>query len=396
MKIGVMLRTIDRHKGIGVYTQSLMDHLLPLDTKNEYVLFYYSPKSLGRYARYPHVREKLVAPPLSRPLLRASSSPDSSAYKGIWDQMNQAIWDQVKIPIEAKREGVDLLFNPTDSIPLFARCKKIMTFHDAAWYVFPQFHPRTVVYYVKLIMPMYLRRSDVVISVSNRAKQDIGIYTGTDLRKVKTIYLAADKGFSQTPDESMLKAIRAKYSLPERFILNVGHIYPSKNPKNILRAYAKLRGKIPHKLVMAGGMRWKYADELKPLEEYALHDDVVFLGLVPHEDLPAIYRMADLFLFPSKYESCPVALLEAMACGCPVVSSPVGGIPEVAGDAAILVDPNDPEAIAEAVYRVLTDEQLRQELSRRSLEQSKHFTWEKCARETLALFESVSDGNESS
>ena len=231
----------------------------------------------------------------------------------------------------------------------------------------------------------------MVIAVSNRARKDISIYAGADPNKVKTVYLGPDDRFRKALSKDLLKTIKQKYNLPDRFILNVGLIYPGKNIKNILQAYAKLHKKIPQKLVVAGDLRWKYEDQLKPLDEYHLHDDVIFPGWVAHEDLPAFYQMADLFLFPSIYESCPIALLEAMASGCPVVTSNTGGTPEIAGDAAILLDPNDPEAIAAAVHSVLTDAQLREALIRKGVEQSKRFSWERCARETLELFESLNN-----
>ncbi len=368
MRIGVMLRTIDERQGIGVYTQNLMDHLLPLDNENEYVLFYRNPEFLGRYTHHDNVRDKLVTAP------------------------NKLVWDQVKIPLEARREGVDLIFHTKFTVPLFTRCKTVMVLHGSAWYVDPQSYKPVDLFYIKRMMPVYHRKADMVISVSDRAKEDMRLYAGADPHKLKTVYSAPDSQFFEMPDEDTLRQVREKYELPERFILNVGSVSTAKNIKNLLGAYGRVRDKIPQKLVIAGRLRYGSSDEFAPLDEYDLRDDVVFPGWVPQEDMPALYRLADLFLFPSWYESCSVALLEAMASGCAIVTSNTGGTPELTGDAAVLVDPGDPEAIAEAVHRVLADERLRQQMVRKSLKQGNQFTWERTARETLAILQSLNGG----
>jgi glycosyltransferase involved in cell wall biosynthesis len=365
MKIGVMLRAIDEKQGIGVYTQNLMDHLLPLDQKNEYVLFYRNPQFLGRYAHYDHVREKLVTAP------------------------NKLIWDQVKIPLEAQREGIDLIFHTKFTVPLFTRAKTVMVLHGSAWYVDPQSYKPLDLFYIKRMMPIYHRKADRVVSVSNRAKEDMSLYAGADPGKFKTVYSAPDNRFFQEPNEAIMQMVKERYHLPDKFILNVGSVSTAKNIKNLLRAYGQLHEKVPHKLVIAGRLRYNNRDEFEPLQEYNIDEDVIFPGWVSQEDMPALYRLADLFLFPSWYESCSVALLEAMASGCAIVTSNTGGTPELTGDAAILVDPRNPEGIADAVYRVLTDEQLRQQLIRKSLKQGKQFSWDRCARETLAVLHSL-------
>ena len=369
MRIGVMLRTIDERQGIGVYTQNLMDHLLPLDKENEYVLFYRNPEFIGRYAHHDNVREKLVTAP------------------------NKLVWDQVKIPLEARRQGVDLIFHTKFTVPLFTRAKTVMMLAGSAWYVDPQSYTRLDLFYVKRMMPVYHRKADMVISVSDRAKHDMCLYAGAEARKFKTVYLAPDDRFFETPDEDTLKKVREKYELPERFILNVGSVSTAKNIKNLLGAYGRVRDKIPQKLVIAGRLRYGSSDEFGPLDEYDLRDDVVFPGWVPQEDMPALYRLADVFLFPSWYESCSVALLEAMASGCAIVTSNTGGTPELTGDAAVLVDPNDPQDIADAVESVVSDEQFRQQLKRDSQKRGRQFTWGRTARETLGVLQSLNGGS---
>lgn len=373
MKIGLMLRSLDEKKGIGTYTNNLLETMLQIDQKNEYVLLYSNKNNLGRYAYCHNVRERYLPP----------------ANRLLGESVGKLLWDQVTVAYTASQEKFDILFNPKFTVPLLAPCKTVTVLHGSEWYVNPHFYEKLDVLYIKLMMPLYVRRADIVIAVSNRAREDIALFAGADLRKVKTFYSAPDERFKQLPDRGAVKAVKEKYNLPERFILNVGKIYPGKNIKNILRAYARIYKSIPHKLVIAGPLDSKHSDELKPLEEYALHDNVIFPGWVSQDDMPALYSMADLFLFPSLYESCPIALLEAMASGCAVVASNTGGTPEIAGNAAILVDPNDYEAIADASHSVLADEKLRQELIRKGLEQSEGFSWEKYARDLLTLFESL-------
>ena len=365
MKIGVMLRTIDEKQGIGVYSQNLMDHMLEMDTENEYVLFYRNPEFLGRYGDKANVTEKVVSAP------------------------NKLIWDQVKIPYEARKEDVDLIFHTKFTVPLLTGAKTVMVLHGSAWYVDPQSYTKSDIFYIKRMMPLYHRKASAVISVSDRAKDDLALYAGADPEKFSTVYNAPDGKFFEEPDQETLDRVKREYKLPDRFIVNVGSVSTAKNIKNLLASYGKVKDRVPHKLVIAGRVRYNASEEFAAMDEYGLHDDVIFPGWIPQEDMPALYRLADLFLFPSWYESCSVALLEAMASGCAIVTSNTGGTPEITGDAAVLVDPGDPDGIADAVYGVLSDEAKLNDMSEKSLAQGGGFSWDRCARETLEVFHSL-------
>ncbi|HEY3342008.1 MAG TPA: glycosyltransferase family 1 protein, partial [Anaerolineae bacterium] len=184
---------------------------------------------------------------------------------------------------------------------------------------------------------------------------------------------------------------KEKYHLPDHFLLWVGGISPLKNISNLLRAYAMVAGEIPHPLVMAGFLRWKFTGDLQLIDTLGLKDRVIFTNYVPPEDIPALYNLADIFVFPSIYEGFGLPILEAMACGCPVITSTTGYAPEVAGNAGLLVNPYRPEEIAAAMRTVLGNDTLRQKMIRDGLLWVKHFNWEKTARETLSLFESMID-----
>jgi len=381
MKIGVILRTIEKKRGPGIYTQNVMDHLLRLDTKNEYVLFYYDRKSLGRYVRYDHVREKLVKPPLSLTFRELSFADAASRF----------IWEQVKIPIEANREGVDLIFNPADSVPLFAKCKTVMVFHGSEWLTHPEWFRLFDRIYSRIMMPLYYRKASLFLANSDTNKKDFVTFLGVSDHKIKTIYHGVGQNFRRIGDHAYLRTIREKYRLPEKFLLYVGRIYPGKNFGNVIRAFSKVHVNLPHKLVVTSEPRWGYESEFASIKELGLEDKILFTGWVPEDDLVALYNLAGLFIFPSFYESFGLPLLEAMACGCPAIASQTGAQPEIAGGAAFLVNPHDPDEIADVIKRMLSDENLRRALIEKGFARAKELGWEKCARETLAAFDSLNE-----
>jgi glycosyltransferase involved in cell wall biosynthesis len=207
--------------------------------------------------------------------------------------------------------------------------------------------------------------------------------------KIATIYSAVSERFHRIHERELLAAVRKKYDLPQRFLLYVGQIYPMKNVGGIIKAYARLREIIPHRLVIVGQPTQRSKSELALIDHYGLRSDVMVTGRVPDAEIPVFYSLAELFVFPSLYEGFGLPLLEAMACGCPIVTSAGGATEEVAGDAAKLVNPRDPGSIAEGIDDLLRDSAARRELVERGFQRVKHFTWEKCAREVLQVLHSV-------
>jgi glycosyltransferase involved in cell wall biosynthesis len=180
-----------------------------------------------------------------------------------------------------------------------------------------------------------------------------------------------------------------EYCLPDYFILFVGHLYPQKNFSVLARAFALLAKDIPHHLVIAGRPRWKYQEDLQTIENLGLADRIHLLHIVPNYDLPAIYNQAACLVYPSLYESFGLVQLEAMACGCPVLGANSAAIPEVAGGAALLFDPHNSDELASGIRSIVTDPDLRRDYVEKGLRRAREFTWDKCARETLQLFEEV-------
>jgi glycosyltransferase involved in cell wall biosynthesis len=216
--------------------------------------------------------------------------------------------------------------------------------------------------------------------------QDFSRTVKFPIDKVRTIYHGVGDRFRPIRDPAVLQESKAEYCLPEHFLLFVGHVYPQKNFANLARAFSSIAKDFPHDLVVAGRPRWKEAEDYRVIEELGIMNRIHFLHIVPNHDLPALYSQASCFVYPSLYESFGLAQLEAMACGCPVLGSNTGAIPEVAGDAALLFDPHSPDDMARALRRILTDEELRRAQVEKGFARAREFTWEKCAAQTLQLF----------
>jgi glycosyltransferase involved in cell wall biosynthesis len=357
MRIGVMLRALEEKQGIGIYSLNLMDELLPLDPQTEYVLFYKNPAFLGRYSAFPNVTEKLVAAP------------------------GKFAWDQLRLPLEARKAGVDILFHTKFTVPFLAGCKTVMTVHGASWFVHPELYTRADIAYINAVMPLYCRKANLIIANSELTRQDFIRILKVPPAKIRTIRLGANPAFKVVTDPAALAAVRSTYKLPDRFILSVIKYDPRKNFKNLIAGFRLLRKRMPCKLVVAGIGCEKYIPEYKLAEDGTL-DDITFLGWVDQAELPLLYNLADCMLFPSVYEEFGIPTCEAMACGCPVVVSRTGALPEIAGDAGVLVDPFDPSSIAAGLEQVLVDPARRAAMREKGLARASVFTWRRCAAET--------------
>lgn len=358
-----MLRSIDAIDGPGIYTINLMDNLLEFDKKNEYVLFYKTKKNFGRYSKYNHVKETLIEIP------------------------GKLIWDQIAIPIVALKEKVDIILNPKFSVPFITRLPTIMVLHGSEWYIYPKFYNKLDILYINLVMPLYCWKATKLIAVSDVIKLDLTKYANAPLNKITTIYIAHNEKFHLIDNKDELERIRKKYNLHQEFILTVTRAYPGKNVEGIIKAYHKCKDRIGYKLVVVGKNIKEYLLSKKINQDHL--DDVIFMGYVPQEDLPAMYNIAKLFIFPSFYESFGMPLVEAMSCGCPIITSNAGGSPEIVGNAAMLTNPADIEEISSAICEVLNNEDLRYQLIQRGLNRAKFFSWEKTVKETLHIIESL-------
>ena len=365
MRIGIMLRHYDQHMGgVRVYTRKLLQALLELHTGHEFVFLYRNPALVGTHAADPQVEE--VA-------LRARS------FLG---------WDQIAVPAAIRRHGIDLLFNPKYSIPLRAPCPSVWVCHGLDWYVMPWASRFVDRLSHRFLVPQYAARAGAIVAVSEITRQHVMHYLRVPPERVATVYSGVDDVFRRPLEASRGREIRAKYSLPERFLLYAGAIYPPKNFTRLVRAYARVGPERGVPLVVAGGEnRFLSEGEVREPEALGIADWVRRPGWVEQDDLAALYALAEALLLPSLFESCGLPVLEAMAAGCPVVTANRYGTKELAEGAAVLVDPESIESIAAGIGQVLDDGALRAGLIAAGLERSRNFTWQRCARETLAVLE---------
>ncbi|MBA3319379.1 MAG: glycosyltransferase family 4 protein [Gemmatimonadales bacterium] len=368
MRIGVMLRHYDQHMGgVRVYTRRLLQALLDLRTDHEFVFLYRNPSLIGTYSAEAQVKE--VA-------LRARS------FLG---------WDQIAVPAAVRRHGIELLFNPKYSIPLRAGCPAVWVCHGLDWYVMPWGSKFVDRLSHRFLVPHYASRAAAIIAVSEITRQHVMQYLPVSPDRVATVYSGVDDVFRRPLDETRARHVRARYSLPERFLLYAGAIYPPKNFTRLVRAYARVGPERGIPLVVAGGEnRFLSEGEVREPEALGISDWVRRPGWVEQEDLATVYALADALLLPSLFESCGLPVLEAMAAGCPVVTADRYGTKELAERAAVLVDPESIDSIAAGIRAALDDPVLRAQLIVAGRERSKAFTWKRCARQTLDVLERVS------
>jgi glycosyltransferase involved in cell wall biosynthesis len=300
------------------------------------------------------------------------------------------VWMHLLLPLGARRAGVDLLHMPAGISPVQAPCPVVLTIHDTVAFGMSGTLPSWQRRYFRAFGPRSARRAARIITDSDHSKREIIAQFGVPADRIRVVHLAASPHFRQVPVEQVADA-RRRYGL-ERFILCVGTVEPRKNLERLLEAFAVLRrGGCSRQLVHAGPAGWMGTGVARAVQRLGLRDSVRFLGQVPLADLVALYNAADVFVYPSLQEGFGLPVLEAMACGCPVVTSNVSSLPEVAGDAAVLLDPLRSEAIAEAIRSVLADPALSSNLGRRGRVQASRFSWQRCAQETLNVYHEAVD-----
>jgi glycosyltransferase involved in cell wall biosynthesis len=373
VRIGITLQSLDATwGGIGIYTEEIVKHLLKLDKENEYVLMYpgfgAARKSFGQYRRYKNAKE--VETQFSR--------VPSGWY-----------WDQVVVPKVSREYGVDVLFNPFLSVPIMGRFKKVMIMHAVEYHTVPKVYDWKLYLKWSFLEKVLLPEADRLISISSTMTQELQRAVKYPKEKVCTVYHGVSDRFRVIQDAAKLREAKEEYELPDDFILFVGHLYPEKNFGNLVRALHLIAKKIPHDLIVVGRKRWKYQEDLELIDSLGLRDRVNFLYYIPNGDLPAIYNLASCFVLPSLYEGFGLVLLEAMACGCPVVASQTGAIPEISDGAAMLFDPHDPEEMGRGILKAVNDSEFRQYLVKRGITRAREFTWDRCALETLQVFKEV-------
>jgi glycosyltransferase involved in cell wall biosynthesis len=364
VRIGIDARKLHDF-GIGTYIRNLLRQLARIDRDTEFVV-------------------------LCRPEDRLGIGVVGPNFRAVVETAgNYSVAEQVKVPIALKREGVTLFHAPHYVLPPLVGCRSVVTIHDCIHLMFPQYLPnRFALAYARTSIALAARRATRIMTVSESSKRDILRFVDAPPGKIDVIYNAYDERFGIEPREEDVLRVRERYQLQDPFVLYAGNVKPHKNLERLIDAFSLLRGRaLDHvKLVLIGDDISKYAALRRAVHQHQLHRRVRFLGYMPEETLGALYRLANVFVFPSLYEGFGLPPLEAMASGTPVVTSNVSSLPEVAGDAAVLVDPYDPGAIADGIQRVLTDETLRAELRRKGLARARQFSWDQSVRRIREIY----------
>jgi glycosyltransferase involved in cell wall biosynthesis len=305
----------------------------------------------------------------------------SSCSEIVIEGNNRIMWDFVLLPRMLLKLKVDAAIFPKNIVPFLAKYNSFVVIHDLAYFdKHLDAYPFLDTLYMRTMIPCSLRRATGIFAVSENTKKDIIRYADCSPDKITVTYEAADSMYQPISDTSKLQMIRQKYNLPDSFIMYVGSLSPRKNISRLMEAFSLIKTKIPHAIVLTGSKSWKDASVYRTMKQLNLDDRVRQLGYVEQEDMPALYNLASAYIYPSLYEGFGLPILEAMQCGCPVVASNATSIPEVAGDAAILVDPYNVDSLAGAIYKVLTDDMVRKRLIKAGFEQAKKFSWERCGQ----------------
>lgn len=364
MRIGIDARLVYYSRaGIGQYIQGLVLGLSKIDKQNEYVLLQ------------------------SRKDQTILIEQANFSKKSLWTPSHHGLEQRI-LPFEITPLRLDILHSP-DFIPPFRRdYRSVITVHDLAFILYPHFLTQeSALYYGQI--DRAVRHADHIIADSLSTKRDIISFLGVPESKITVVYAAADDVYRSISDQQSLTGIQLKYGIDRPFMLFVSTIEPRKNLPTLLRAYRQLLDhyKLEVSLVVAGQRGWFCGEVFAVAESLNLNGDLLFLGHVPTDDLVLLYNAARVHVHPSFYEGFGLSPLEAMSCGTPTIVSNVSSLPEVVGDASLLISPEDVEGWTVAMWRMLTDDSLRSELVEKGLKRAQLFSWEKAAKETVRLYE---------
>lgn len=370
MTCGIDIRVLARGTRTGVeeYTLNLLAHLLPQDQSIQYKLFYNAYHKI-----------ELNYPWLDLP--NVTLSDFKIPNRALFVSARYGNWPK----IDRLCQGLDVYFNPHFFVaPVSASCQKVITFHDLSFEHFGQFLSlRKRLWHKFLMAPRQeAEKAERIIAVSQSTKQDLINLYQIEPAKIKVIYSGIGDKFKPAQADQNIKL---KYNLPDKFILYFGTLEPRKNLIGLIKAFELLRTRHQIQLVLAGSKGWLYENIFKTATQSKFSQDIFFTGFVAEEDKPALYNMAELFVYPSFFEGFGFPPLEAMACGIPTIVSHNSSLPEVVGQGAVMIDPYNIDELAWAMDIVLTDKAVRQNLKAKGMQQAKKFSWQRCAQETLEV-----------
>ncbi|NLF00061.1 MAG: glycosyltransferase family 4 protein [Anaerolineales bacterium] len=350
-----------RSAGVHRYIDCLLRHVRQADARVRYTVL------VGREG---------VCPDPLLPVRQARWPTERAAVRAVWEQTAQ--------PWLLRRIGADLVHAPVFVAPIAAPCPSVVTIHDLSFLRFPQLFRPANRLYLRIMTRLSTQRARRIIAVSRHAAEETTRLLGIGPERINVVYHGVDPAFRPI-SRADVEAFRQRAGLPARYALFVGTLEPRKNLARLVEAFARVRDDTLH-LVLAGGKGWFYDELYARVETLGLQHAVTFAGYVPQEDLPLWYNAATAFVYPSLYEGFGLPVVEAQACGVPVLTSDVSSLPEAAGGASVLVDPYDVEALAAGLQRLLQDQPLREGLREAGLTHAQRFTWPKAAWETTRVY----------
>lgn len=376
MKIGIISQVTDlseKKVGVDSYAYNFIQNMIKMG-KSDY-LYLIHDKSNGWSSDWIYKKANEIKTPKLPPILMESFG----------------------IPYTINRSKIDVLHLPEHQSNFLTaffinKVPKILTIHDLTPLLFPQTHPSNFKFWWRwnFTLKLIKDRLKCVITDSENTKKDCIKYLGIHEEKIQVVPLAASEIYKPMSNKEEIKnELKLKYEINDPFILFVGTLEARKNISTLIKAFYKLKTRINHKLVIIGRKGWKYDEIFETIEKLNIKRDIIFTDYVPESDLVKFYNSADVFVYPSLYEGFGLPPLEAMACGCPVITSNTSSLPEVVGNAGIMVDPYDVDELAGAIYNALNNSSLRKKLSKRSLERSKLFKWCKVAKKTWNIYENI-------
>ncbi len=369
-------RKLDNQKtGIGIYISNILRQFS--SSANNYQFLLYTDKKSTAW-QFPKNMVLITTPP-------------GANRKSLWQKPFSPFWLNFILPQYLKRDRIDLFHSPNHLLPLFYQGKTIVTVHDLIPFIFPQVYGFWYPRYFRLLLPITLRRADAIVTPSQTTKNDLLSLFPIKEAKIKVVYNGIDEMFKVIEEQELLEKMRKKLSLPKRFILFVGTVEYRKNLLPLVRAFQKLvriKG-IGHKLVIVGKLGIGSDEILRVVSELGVKEEVMFLNYLPAEDLPFVYNLADLFVYPSIYEGFGLPVIEAMACGVPVITSDCSALKEIAQGASLLIDPKDADDLGKKILLLLENEDLRKELKVKGLSRANAFSWKRTAERLLSLYDDL-------
>lgn len=378
LRVAVDARLLTYRRGIGNFVYNLLVGLAELPCGHSFVLYVDDPEAVEFAPADPRFTVKVLGP---------------KAYP---------VWEQISLALAVGRDQVDVLHCPANTAPLVLtrRVRLVLTIHDVMYLLpksvlpeSPSLYQRLGRLYLRLVVPRVARRAATIVTDSHYSRQDIVKYLSLDENDVRVIWGAPNRACRIITDPVALAAVRAKYRLAQPFILALAAVDPRKNTPRIIEAYARFQQQVEgcYQLALVGLSPSGQAQFRRLAQTLGVVGGVVFAGFVPEEDLVALYNAAEMLAYPSLYEGFGLPVLEAMVCGTPVITSPSGSLPEVAGDAALMVNPLSVEEIANGLLRLAGAPALRQNLIAKGHAQTQKFSWRQAAMQTLDVYQSVLD-----